>query len=75
MAILIVTPNDRWTEWLSANLRGSPATHAVDSEISTARTLCGRNPDRWMWQNWGSETDLKYVNCKICLRRLGRDGK
>lgn len=59
-----VVSNAPWTYWESANLRGSPATHAIVP--SGERTLCGRKAFEWSMNN------PEFVNCKICLRILGR---
>lgn len=68
----IVTPCAQWTYQESHNLRGSPATHAV--EDGSDKTLCGKVPDGWMWQNWNGADMLELVTCKNCKRLLTKRG-
>lgn len=68
----IVTPQGNWTNWESAHIRGSPATHAV-AENDPKRTLCGRDPDGWLWQNAvDPEISLANVSCRQCLHQLAK---
>lgn len=62
--ILAVVPSGRWAYWESANLRGRPATHAIDLTGDQGRTLCGKNPDGWNWYG----IPVEQINCKVCLR-------
>jgi len=64
MRFMIVVPEGVWTQWESANLRGSPAAHIV-LEDNPEKTLCGRNPDNWMMERSGN---IELANCKQCLR-------
>lgn len=68
---IVVVPNGRYVFWESANMRGSPACHAVDPS-KAKRTLCGKNP--YGWDVYTSRGDgyrkAPKVDCKNCLRAI-----
>ncbi len=61
----VVTPSAPWTNQESQNVKGHPATHAVDD--GKDKTLCGKSCTGWMWQNWNGQAGQEMINCKSCL--------
>lgn len=71
--LLAVVPAAAWTYTEAANLRGSPATHAVVA--GTERTLCGRDPEGWQVRD-GTEAEVRrLVTCKVCTKALNRGAR
>jgi len=67
--MLIVVPNGAWVGRLlgtPSRWRG-PATHAIDP-LDPAKTLCGKNPEGWDYE----DGDIGIVSCKVCRKKIGR---
>lgn len=63
LEIILVVPSGAWTNWESAHLRGSPATHGVLWN-SDGKTLCGRDCEGWIPIVFRIEH--AELNCKRC---------